>query len=140
MEENRQNLFRKKMLDRIASPEQLTDYLRVTNPEIWVVLLAVVLLLGGVFAWSMVGTLETKTEVKVVVTDHTAQVISLGSETLAEGMPLRVGGQDCQIAFAQEDEYGRFVGVAEVSLPDGTYDGFVVTEVVHPISFLLESR
>lgn len=82
MAENTQTVFRKKSLDRIASPEQLTDYLRVTNPGIWVILLAVILLLAGVFAWSMVGTLETKAAVKVVVSDHTAQVISLGPETL----------------------------------------------------------
>ena len=139
MAEN-QTVFRKKTLDRISSPEQLTDYLRVTNPGIWVVLAAVILLLAGVFAWSMVGTLETKAEVKVVVSDHIAQIVPLGSETLADGMPLRVSGQDYRIAFAQTDEYGRSVGMAEVNLPDGTYDGTVVTEAVQPISFLLESR
>ena len=140
MAENTQNVFRKKTLDRISSPEQLTDYLSVTNPGIWVILAAVILLLAGVFAWSMAGTLETKAEVKVVVSDHTAQVIPLGSETLADGMPLRVSGQEFRIAYAQTDEYGRSVGTAEVELPDGTYDGIVVTEAVHPISFLLESR
>ena len=139
MAEN-QTVFRKKTLDRISSPEQLTDYLRVTNPGIWVVLAAVILLLAGVFAWSMVGTLETKAEVKVVVSDHIAQIVPLGSETLADGMPLRVSGQDYRIAFAQTDEYGRSVGMAEVNLPDGTYDGVVITEAVQPISFLLESR
>lgn len=140
MEKNEQIVFRRKTLDRIASPEQLTDYLRVTNPGIWVILAAVILLLAGVLAWSMVGTLETKVEVKVVVSDHTAQIISLESEPLAEGMPLRVIGQEYRIAYADLDEYGRSVGIAEVNLPDGTYDGTVVTEAVHPISFLLESR
>ena len=140
MEDNTQSVFRKKTLDRIASPEQLTDYLRVTNPGIWVILLAVILLLAGVFAWSMVGTLETKAEVRVVVSDHTAQIVPLGPETLAAGMPLRVGGQDCIIAYTGADEYGRLTGTAEVTLPDGTYDGSVVVEAVHPISFLLESR
>ena len=140
MEENHQTVFRKKTLERISSPDQLTDYLCVTNPGIWVILVAVILLLAGVFAWSMVGTLETKAEVKVVVSDHIAQIVPLGSETLADGMPLRVSGQDYRIAFAQTDEYGRSVGMAEVNLPDGTYDGTVVTEAVQPISFLLESR
>ena len=44
------NIFRKKTLDRISSPEQLTDYLRVTNPGIWLVLATVVLLLAGIFS------------------------------------------------------------------------------------------
>lgn len=104
------------------------------------ILVAVILLLAGLFAWSMVGTLETKAEVRVLVSDHTAQVIALGPETLAEGMPLRVGGQDFIIACTGADEFGRLTGTAEVSLPDGTYDGWVVVEAVHPISFLLESR
>lgn len=140
MEDNTGTVFRKKTLERIASPEQLTDYLRVTNPGIWAVLLSVILLLAGLLAWSMVGTLETKTEVRVVVSGHTAQVTAPGPETLSEGMPLRVGGQESRIAYSRTDEYGRSVGTAEVNLPDGTYDGTVVTEAVHPISFLLESR
>ena len=140
MEKHTQPLFRKKTLDRISSPEQLTDYLRVTNPGIWVVLVAVILLLAGVFAWSMVGTLETTAEVKIVVSDHIAEIIPLGSESLDEGMPLRVSGQEYIIAFDDTDEFGRSTGIAEVELPDGTYDGTVVLEAVHPISFLLESR
>lgn len=141
MEENDNGtVFRKKTLDRISSPDQLTDYLKVTNPGIWAVLAAVILLLAGLLAWSMVGTLETKTEVKVVVSDHTAQIIPLGSETLAEGMPLRVNGEEYRIAYARADEYGRSEGTAEVGLPNGTYDGTVITEAVHPIRFLLESR
>ena len=139
-ENEKKTVFREKTMDRISSPEQLTDYLRVTNPGIWFVLAAVILLLAGLFAWSMVGTLETTADVKVVVTGHTAQVIPLGPETLAEGMSLRVSGREYGIARAETDEIGRCVGIAELALPDGTYDGTVVTESTHPISFLLESR
>ena len=46
------SIFRKQSLDRIKSPEQLNDYLHVTSPAIWVVLVAVLLLLGALFAWS----------------------------------------------------------------------------------------
>ena len=55
-------------------------------------------------------------------------------------MPLRVSGQEYIIAFDDTDEFGRSTGIAEVELPDGTYDGLAVLEAVHPISFLLESR
>ncbi len=133
-------VFRKKTLERISSPEQLTEYLRVTNPGIWVVLVAVIALLVGLLAWSTVGTLETTAAVKVVVKDHTAQVVSLEGETLTTGMKLHVLDKDTVVATAQSDEYGRSVGTADVNLPDGDYDGAVVTESVHPISFLLESR
>ena len=134
-----QPIFRKKTLDRVSSPENLTDYLRVTNPGVWILLAVVLLLLVGVFAWAAVGTLETTAEVKVLAVDHTAQVIPLGAETLTEGMPLRISGQEFRIASVQTDEYGRTVALAEVELPDGTYEGVVITETVHPIRFLLTS-
>lgn len=52
------NLFRKKNLDKISSPEQLNDYIRVTKPSVWLTLLALVILLLGMLAWSILGTVE----------------------------------------------------------------------------------
>ena len=46
-EQENGTLFRQKTLDRISSPEKLTDYLRVTNPGIWIFLAAVIVLLAG---------------------------------------------------------------------------------------------
>ncbi|MBQ8305964.1 MAG: hypothetical protein IJX90_07095 [Blautia sp.] len=143
MAEKKQTIFREEALRRISSPEKLTDYLRVTNPGIWVVLVAVILLLVGVIAWASVGTLETKADAKVFVEDHTAEVILEGAQSIRVGMPLRITSQDSQeysIAYVKEDEYGRTVGVADISLPDGTYDGEVVVDSMRPIDFLLESR
>ena len=140
MAENENTVFRQQTLDRISSPEQLTDYLRVTNPGIWVVLAAVILLLAGILAWSAVGTLETSADAKVVVAGHTGQVVTSGAKTLEAGMPLRIAGQEFVIASVETDEYGRMTGIAEVDLPDGTYDGTVVVEQTHPIEFLLKSR
>lgn len=140
-ENNRQEgLFRKKTLDRISSPDQLTEYLHVTNPGIWLVLAAVIILIAGLLAWSVVGTLETEAPVRVVVEDNTAQVIPLEGDTLSKGMSLYVSDQEFVIASVKADSYGRSVGQAQINFPDGFYDGTVVTEVIHPIEFLLESR
>ena len=140
MSENQQTIFRKKTLDRISSPEQLTDYLRVTNPGIWVVLAAVILLLGGIFAWSSVGTLETRADATVIVSGGDATVVMTGGGKLSEGMPLRVAEQETVIGAVDTDEYGRTTGAAAVGLPDGTYKGEVVVDSTRPIDFLLESR
>ncbi len=51
-------LFRKKSLERISSPEQLNDYIRVTTPSVWLVLVATVILLLGLLAWSIMGTID----------------------------------------------------------------------------------
>lgn len=140
MAENRQSIFRQKTLDRISSPEQLTDYLRVTTPGIWVVLVSVILLLAGLFAWAAVGSLETKTGASVIVRDHSARVVLSESAKLESGMPLQVSSEESVIASVETDEYGRLTGLAELDLPDGTYEGTVVTDRIRPIDFLLESR
>lgn len=52
------SIFRQKSMDRISSPEQLNDYIRVTTPSVWLVLIAIILLLAGMLAWSVLGTVE----------------------------------------------------------------------------------
>lgn len=42
MAEQKEKIFRKESLERISSPEQLTDYLRVTNPGIWIILASII--------------------------------------------------------------------------------------------------
>ena len=52
------SIFRQKSIDRVSSPEQLNDYIRVTTPTVWLVLLALVILLLGMLAWSVFGTVQ----------------------------------------------------------------------------------
>ena len=46
-------IFRKKNIDRVSSPEQLNDYVRVSNPGVWMVLTAVIVLLFGICVWAV---------------------------------------------------------------------------------------
>lgn len=63
-----ESLFRKKSIERISSPEEIDEYMRVTTPSMWLVLGAVVLLLLAIFVWSITGriedTIETNGQVK----------------------------------------------------------------------------
>ena len=52
------SIFRQKSIDRVSSPEQMNDYIRVTTPTVWLVLLALVILLLGMLAWSVFGTVQ----------------------------------------------------------------------------------
>lgn len=140
MADQNQSIFRKKTVERISSPDQLTDYLCVTNPGIWVILLAIIFLMAGMLAWAAMGTLETKAPVKVVVENHRASVIPMSASNLEEGMTLSALSEKTVIASTSKDEYDRVCGLAEINLPDGTYDGQVVVERIHPISFLMEGR
>lgn len=60
--QNGNNIFREKSLERVSSPEALNDYIRVTTPSVWIVLAATVLLLLGMLAWSVFGTVEVHNE------------------------------------------------------------------------------
>lgn len=53
-------LFREKSLDRVHSPEDLSDYIRVATPSVWLVLLASAVLLAGMLAWSVLGSVNVE--------------------------------------------------------------------------------
>ena len=54
------DLFRKKSMDKISSPEELNDYIRVTSPSVWMVLAGTVILLVGFLAWGVFGTVNVE--------------------------------------------------------------------------------
>ena len=54
------DLFRKKSVERINSPEALSDYIRVATPSVWLVLMATTILLAGMLAWSVLGTVTVE--------------------------------------------------------------------------------
>ena len=140
MAEEKKSVYREKTLERISTPDQLTDYLKVTNPGIWVILAAVIILLAGIFAWSCTGVMETKADAKVIVKNNVAQVAINDAKQLSEGDELRMAGESYKIASTAEDKFGRVIGIAQVDLPDGIYDGIVVVDKTHPIKFLTESN
>ena len=56
------SIYRNKSLDRVSSPEQLNDYIQVTTPSIWLILLAVIILLTGTIIWGIFGEIRVNTE------------------------------------------------------------------------------
>ena len=53
-----EGIFREKSMNRVSSPEQLNDYVKVTSPSVWLVLGAVIILLCGVCVWGIFGRLD----------------------------------------------------------------------------------
>ena len=91
MAEQNSGIFRQKALERITTPEQLTDYLRVTSPGIWTLFAAIIILLGGLLVWSTVGTLETFADGVAEIKDNQAVIMvteNAGNE-IASGMTVR---------------------------------------------------
>ena len=158
-------IYRKTSLNKISSPEQLNDYIKVSNPAAWVVLSAVFILLAGVIVWSITGGLPA---------GITANGISKDGEILCyldqkevarikSGMEVKVNGEPGRIMTVSEIplsleeassnidsdfvkdiltlsqwNYKVMISVAE-SVPDDKiyYDISIITEKMAPIDFLL---
>ena len=132
-------LFRKKSLERVSSPEQLQDYMRVTSPAMWMVLGAVIALLAGLLILASVGRLETRLPAQATVTEGNVSVTVPADKAagIREGMPLRVAGQEVAIGTVYKNDAGDTVCTAALSADDGTYDAQIVTDSISPIKFLL---
>ncbi len=152
-------LFRKSSIERVSSPEQLNDYVCVSNPSVWIILAAVIVLLIGVCAWGVFGKLDTKISTAGVsqngiftcfATEENAAKIKPGMELNVDGNVLSISEISAKpiSVNADMDEYLLHLGgfsegewlyevTADSTLTDGTYKAEIVTESVSPMSFVL---
>ncbi len=153
-----EKIFRKKSVDRMSSPEQLNDYIKVTNPGVWMALAAIVILLVGVCVWGVFGTLETKLSV-VAVSQDGQTVLYVKEDNVAsvqENMSVYIGDETYKVtsvsaqpvAVTEEiSEYARHTGELSIgewvyvvqidgNMPDGVYKAQIVTDSVSPLYFV----
>ena len=153
------SIFRKKSLDRISSPEQLKDYIRVSTPSVWMVLLAIIILLAGVCVWGMVGHMDTTISAVAVCENgvvmayvREADAVKMPADAAvsvdgAKGKVLTVSAQPVAVDAAFT-EYMRHVGglqegewvytaTLDVDCADGVYAAQIVIDSVSPMSFVL---
>ena len=125
-------IFRKKSLIRVKSPEDLNDYVRVANPGVWMVLAAVVILLVGVCVWGFFGRIETKVPARLTAENGTVicAVESGNKDKIKPGMAVETDNAEGKVVSAGKDI------VVKISLPDGTYDANIITESLKPLSFV----
>lgn len=152
-------IYRKKSIDRVKSPEQLNDYIRVSNPGVWLVLAAVIILLIGICVWGVFGKLDTKVSA-VGTSDNGVMTCYVENDDVGKitnEMKITVEGKDYEILAigntaikASDDlsEYLLYLGgfgeddwvyeiTAETDLPDGDYEAEIVVESISPMSFIL---
>lgn len=152
-------LFRKKSLDKVSSPEQLNDYIRVSNPSVWMVLTAVIIFLVGVCVWGIFGHLDTV--INVVGKSSNGVVMCYVKESdissVQTGMEISVGGKKGTVTeiaaspmevTAEFDSYVSYLGEfttgewvypikAQAPVSDGIYEVQIQVESVSPMSFVL---
>lgn len=153
-------IFREKSLKKIASPEQMNDYIRVSSPSVWMVLTAVIVLLAGVCVWGMFGHLDTAVQTGGVCADGRLTVL-VGEEDhdkIKENAVISVDGVEYAVAeitsapIRVDDQIDPYVvhlaGFTEgdwvyrlyadvPGLADGVYAASVITERVRPLDFVL---
>ena len=111
-------LFRKKSLERISSPEELHDYMRVTSPRLWMLLIAIVALLVGFIVYASTVTLENTIPVKVIVENMLTgedgapqpfyySVLPMEQKDIvASGMKVRLGNAEGRVELIAVDNAG----------------------------------
>ena len=149
-------LFRKKSIDRISSPEALHDYMRVTSPRLWMILSAIIVLLAGLIIYASTATMENTMPLKISVTSFSHETEGTAShketqfysslpmsykDSVMPGMTVRLGSEQGKVDLMSVMDDGTVQLVIRMdndrySPPDGEYDAELVLESTTPISFL----
>ncbi|MBQ2611604.1 hypothetical protein IJF81_04350 [bacterium] len=113
MSENEKSLFRKSSLERVSSPEQLNEYIKITNPSLIVILLGIFTLLAAGLIWVFSGGIPKTVDLQgVVVGDPGSEqklysyVSIADSKRLSKGMKVQISPD-----YAAREEYGYKNGV-----------------------------
>ena len=132
----KEDIFRKKSLSRVNSPESLHDYIRVCNPGVWILLIAIIVLLLGVCVWGIFGRIETTVSVNVFCENGVASAVTLDGKAcdkIEAGQTIKIGDAQGVVADADFSD-GKYD--LSISVPDGAYSGEIVTESIKPFSFI----
>lgn len=149
-----------KKFKKVNSPEQLNQYIRLSNPGVWILLLAIVVLLVGVCIWGYFGKIDTKIKT-VVISDNYTSYLYVKEEDMAKiknGMQVELNNNEniFEIADIEEtpekvtddmDEYARHLGNFQVgewvykcrlnkNVKEGTYSANIIIESIAPMTFI----
>ena len=151
-------IFRKKSVERVASPEQLNDYVRVANPGVWLALAAVLALLVGACIWGVFGRLDTTLTAVAIAENGSISVYVKEADisSVEEGMTVTIADREYTVSLisaapiavtAELGDYALHLGGLQVGewgytvvlageLADGIYAADILIDSVSPMSFV----
>lgn len=136
-----EEIFRKKNLDKVRSPENLDEYIRVSNPGVWLLLVSVIVLLAGACVWGVFGHIDSTVPSTVCIENGDA-VCYIADEDISSvqtGLTVKFADSEAVITHIGEKGERGYICTLSVdsSLPDGFYEGKVVIKSYRPLSFIL---
>lgn len=112
MPENESALFRKSSLERVSSPDQLNEYIKVTSPNLIVLLVGIFTILIAGAIWIFSGAIPKTVDMPgVIATDVYGNqkvycFVPIGtSKRLETGMEVQISPD-----YANKEEYGYIKG------------------------------
>ncbi len=124
------------------TPDGLNNYIRVTNPAVWLLIAAMLSLVIGALCWGILGHVERTVETAVSVENGsvTCYVDKANIEEVKTGMTVTYFGKKGIITKIGEESDGSYLCTVEGSdeLSNGIYYGTIVVEEIAPISFLMD--
>lgn len=93
------SIFNKKATEKLRNPDDLDKFVRVTNPGVWVVLVACVMLVAGLLAWGIFGAVTTSVSGTGVVIDGQAMCFLPAEDAtkVDEGDIASIGGRSMKV-------------------------------------------
>ena len=106
------NIFRKSALDRISSPEQLNETLKVAGPGVWCMLAGLAVTFAAFIVWGLLGLVPETAEMSGTALSAGENPLAVycylpidETKALAAGMSVRVSPD-----YAPREQYGYIIG------------------------------
>jgi hypothetical protein len=106
--------------DNIKSPDELNGYLRVTNPSMWFIFAAVLIMLVGLIAGSAFYEIKTTVYLTAEVKNNFIYILPTSEIELTEGMTVSVEYFDSKTNTSKN--YNEKIDIVEY---DKQRDGYV---------------
>lgn len=157
-----ETIFRDKSIERISSPDQLNDYIRLSNPGVWFILASILVILAGACIFGIFGHIDSSVPAVGIATNGSmvCLVKKEYGDRFTDNMKLKIDDTEYNVALRDSkpvtvwdttDPYALFLGnmqpgewVYEIDVDgtftDGSYEATLITEKVTPLSFIFSNK
>lgn len=140
MAENESTLFRKSTLERVSSPDQLNEYIKVTNPSLIVMLIGIFSILIAGIVWIFSGVIPKTVDISGVVASNSKGNVAVYCYVPIGTSKRLTPGMDVQISpdYADREEYGYIKGTvtnvgSKIVTDEYLTSKFTQPQIIYPL-------